>query len=273
MKYLISFFSFLFFSSNQLYGQDITANIHPFLCEHEPLIFTYAGSSWLISSNYPFSSTQKIDTGWRISSPNGSVGFLQQNKSEWVLNWLSEDGFEELECKDLKDSTRLIIDIIKPELSKNIIEIENELLSLRSANRLAQNELKLLRTLKAERTKLIEENENLSHHFKKLKKDNDQIRIQLLATERAADVNLRKFQKINESVSNFLSLIEHAEWLNKMVAASPAVRNPEIIKSKLMRINVTNNSDLFKCVALLRDKGKLGDICAFELASYLSEAK
>ena len=147
------------------------------------------------------------------------------------------------------------------------------MLSLRSSNRLAQNELKLLRTLKSERTKLIEENENLSHHFKKLRKDNDQIRIQLLAAERAADVNLRKFQKINASVSNFLSLIEHAEWLKEMAAASPAVRNPEIVKSKLIRINVTNNSDLFKCVALLRDKGKLGDICAFELASYLSEAK
>jgi outer membrane murein-binding lipoprotein Lpp len=76
---------------------------------------------------------------------------------------------------------------------------------------------------------------------------------------------------MNAEIAMFWDIYKNASWLKTLVTGNSFERNEAIKESVLSSINVVNEPTLFPCVTLLRDKSRLGDFCAFNLASYISK--
>jgi hypothetical protein len=106
---------------------DLLEGVHPFTCNGSADVLVEDSGSWELLGNPTVAITRTSD-GWRFGdASNGSVGFLQQEGREWNLQVLSSDGYERVECQELRVITEEIIEKIRPKLAEGIEATEEVL--------------------------------------------------------------------------------------------------------------------------------------------------
>jgi len=103
---------------------ELSNGITAFLCEDDkgvasiPLIFTRSEDKWALNGSSPVSVT-KNEKGFMLNfpSPNQGIGIINPNQNgSWKYEYLGEAGSWEMVCSIRNDFTRILIDIISPQI-------------------------------------------------------------------------------------------------------------------------------------------------------------
>ena len=168
------------------------------------------------------------------------------------------------------------------DLEIKITKMENQLKSANTEvarNEVLRNNISKLQTevyeadnrLKAANEKI----ESIEFYTQKRDKRNEtkirDLNTKIMGLEQKIVVLESAKNAVNAEIAMFWDIYNNASWLKILVTSNSFERNEAIKESVLSSINVVNEPTLFPCVTLLRDKAKLGDFCAFSLASYISK--
>ena len=104
--------------------EELADSITAFLCEDDkgvasiPLIFTRFEDKWVLNGSSTASVTLN-EKGFMLNfpSPNQGIGIINQNQNgSWKYEYLGEAGSWEMVCSIRNDFTRILIDIIRPQI-------------------------------------------------------------------------------------------------------------------------------------------------------------
>ena len=104
--------------------EELSNGITAFLCEDDkgvasiPLIFTRFEDKWVLNGSSTASVTLN-EKGFMLNfpSPNQGIGIINQNQNgSWKYKYLGEAGSWEMVCSIRNDFTRILIDIISPQI-------------------------------------------------------------------------------------------------------------------------------------------------------------
>ena len=108
--------------------EELSDGITAFLCEGDkgvasiPLIFTRSEDKWALNGSSPVSVT-KNEKGFMLNfpSPNQGIGIINPNQNgSWKYEYLGEAGSWEMVCSIRNDFTRILIDIISPQIIESV---------------------------------------------------------------------------------------------------------------------------------------------------------
>jgi hypothetical protein len=104
--------------------EELSDGITAFLCEDDkgvasiPLIFTRSEDKWVLNGSSTASVTMN-EKGFMLNfpSPNQGIGIINPNQNgSWKYEYLGEAGSWEMVCSIRNDFTRILIDIISPQI-------------------------------------------------------------------------------------------------------------------------------------------------------------
>ena len=104
--------------------EELANSITAFLCEDDkgvasiPLIFTRSEDKWILNGSSTASVTMN-EKGFMLNfpSPNQGIGIINPNQNgSWKYEYLGEAGSWEMVCSIRNDFTRILIDIIRPQI-------------------------------------------------------------------------------------------------------------------------------------------------------------
>lgn len=249
--------------------------VKSFVCDREPIVLLGSDSDWVFTDE-PEIEVHRTNNGWRLGDQGiGFIGFLQKRATDdWVLESLSEDGFVEIQCIDVTESTSKVVSAIRPRLNENIIDIQEQLavvnqqLATASADYEAlqaeydlstgqhSSELSMLRLRHLEEIKshkvtlvtLQSEYSALQNKYDKLQNDYDLLYSRLLDGKEAEMISAQ---------------------LDALVAMSPGERNALIARNSLGTKGIKRPGLLGYCAKTLRDKARMDHTCRIILIEFL----
>lgn len=108
--------------------EQLLDGVRPFICDGEAVVLLEADGSWAITSE-PDYKVSELRDGWQIGDQGmGFIAYLKEyEQDEWILEVLSDDGYEEVSCIDLAEGVSEVVTAIKPRLDEAIVETQEAL--------------------------------------------------------------------------------------------------------------------------------------------------
>lgn len=241
--------------------EGLLEGVSSFLCGGEGVVLLETGGGWHSPGMVSY-DVIKTTRGWRMENRiDGSVAYLQREKgdSKWVVNHLSESGFQNIPCLDLGDVLSVTVNLVKGKLSENIGQIQADL-------EVSRQELQELSLSHLEKTEALESAEK---EIQRLSSKLESTQLELSEVE--ADYS--KFWRL--AVGGGLSQVrKHLEdlagdYLDSIAELPSVERYKKINEVILASGDAPKEGALRICLDLLKDKQMLEADCKPRLVEFL----